>query len=211
MTCEHDWAPNSHTRAPGVAAIAGHIACSVDREETKMPTNESTARASTKQGNSHGVFAGYSPQDPMPLGGYATLLGVWATGVGAFLAAFHKRLPARMPWSDVALLSVATHKVARIVTKDFVTSPLRAPFVRYQSSLGAGEVEEKARGTGLRRAVGDLLTCNWCIAPWIAATLAAGLVLRPRATRFLASIFSAVAVSDALQHAYNAEKRLSRS
>ena len=173
-----------------------------------MATTESSAGAPAIQSDGRGVFAGYSPKEPMPLGGYAALLGIWATGIGAFLAAFHKRLPTRMRWTDFVLLSIATHKLSRIVTKDFVTSPLRAPFVEYQKSAGGGEVEEKARGTGLRRAVGDLVTCNWCIAPWIAGAIAAGMVLRPRATRFLASIFGAVAISDALQYAYNAERRL---
>jgi Protein of unknown function (DUF1360) len=70
----------------------------------------------------------------MPLGGYATLLGIWGTEVGAFLAAFHKRLPKRMSWTDFVLLSVATHKLSRIVTKDWVTSLLRAPFVRYYNA-----------------------------------------------------------------------------
>lgn len=161
--------------------------------------------------NGAGVFAGYSPDEPVPLGGYAMLAGIWGAGVAAFLAACGDRLPRRTSWSDFALLAVATHKLARIVTKDWVTSPLRAPFVRYEKSIGAGEVEEKSRGGGLRRAIGDLLTCNWCIAPWIATLLGAGFVLRPRATRFLSMVFSAVAVSDALQHLYNAEKRLSAS
>jgi hypothetical protein len=160
--------------------------------------------------NGRGLFSGYSPQEPMPLGGYAALVGAWGTGVTAFLAAFHDRLPERMRWSDFALLSIATHKLARIITKDWVTSPLRAPFVRYEKSLGGGEVAEKARGSGLRRAIGDLLTCNWCIAPWIAAALAGGFVLQPRVARFVATMFSAVAISDALQHVYNAEKKLSR-
>jgi hypothetical protein len=156
------------------------------------------------------AFAGYSPNEPMPLAGYTALLGIWSTGVGAFLAAFSDRLPRRVSWSDFAVMSLATHKLARIVTKDFVTSPLRAPFVRYEKSAGGGEVVEKTRGSGsMRRAVGDLLTCNWCIAPWIAAALGAGFVLRPRVARFVATMFSAVAISDALQHAYNAEKKIS--
>lgn len=168
------------------------------------PTAKSRERA-----NGAGVFAGYSPDQPMPLGGYATLVGIWGAGVAAFLAACAGRLPKRTSWGDFALLAVATHKLARMVTKDGVTSPLRAPFVRYEKSIGGGEVEEQARGRGLRRAIGDLVTCNWCIAPWIAALLGAGFVVRPRATRFLTTVFGAVAVSDALQHLYNAEKRLS--
>ena len=161
----------------------------------------------TRSSNGAGIFTGYSPNEPTPLGGYAMLVGIWGAGVAAFLAAFADRLPRRVTWSDFAMMSLATHKLARIATSDWVTSPLRAPFVRYEKSAGAGEVVEKSRGTGLRRAVGDLVTCKWCIAPWIAAALGAGFVLAPRATRFLATVFGAVAISDALQHAYNAEKR----
>jgi len=157
-----------------------------------------------------GVFAGYSPNEPTPLAGYATLLGIWGAGVGAFTAVYARRLPAHVSWRDFALMSVATHKLARIVTKDWVTAPIRAPFVRYEKSAGGGEVEEKSRGRGLRRAIGDLLTCNFCIAPWIAAALGVGFIVQPRATRWLAMIFSAVAVSDALQHLYSAEKRLAQ-
>jgi len=161
-----------------------------------------------QESEKEGLFAGYSPEEPMPLAGYAALLGIWSAGVGAFLAVFSERLPTRVSWSDFAVMSLATHKLARIVTKDFVTSPVRAPFVRYKKTAGAGEVVEKARGSGMRRAIGDLLTCNWCIAPWIAGALGAGFVVRPKIARFVATLFSAVAISDALQHAYNAEKRL---
>jgi hypothetical protein len=163
-----------------------------------------------QQQQHEGPFSGYSPNEPMPLAGYATLVGAWSAGVAGFMAVFARRLPKRTSWSDYALLGIATHKLARIVTKDWVTSPLRAPFVRYQRSLGGGEVEEKPRGQGLRRAIGDLLTCNFCIAPWIAAALAAGFVVQPRATRFLATLFGVVTISDVLQHLYSAEKKLAQ-
>ncbi|MGE5186637.1 MAG: DUF1360 domain-containing protein [Acidobacteriota bacterium] len=157
------------------------------------------------------VAVEYSPNEPMPLRGYAALLGIWTAGVTTFVALYADRLPRRIAWGDFVLMSIATHKLARIVTKDWVTSPLRAPFVRYQKSIGGGEVEEKARGEGFRRAVGDLVTCNWCIAPWIAAALGAGFVLSPRITRFVSTLFGAVAISDVLQHLYAAEKKLSRA
>lgn len=78
---------------------------------------------------------------------------------------------------------VATHWLSRIITKDWVTIPVRAPFTRYRKSLPGGEVLEESRGKGLRRAVDDLPTCQFCIGPWVAGALAAGLVaatLSPR-------------------------------
>ena len=176
-----------------------------------MATSTDAQARTAGRTNDRGILSGYSPEEPMPLGGCATLLGAWSTGMAAFLAAFGDRLPRHVSWSDFALVSLATHKLSRIITKDWVTSPVRAPFVRYQKSIGGGEVDEKARGRGLRRALGELLTCHFCIAPWVAAALAGGFALKPRATRYMATVFGAVAISDALQNAYDSTKRLSRS
>jgi uncharacterized protein DUF1360 len=154
-----------------------------------------------------GLFAGYKGGEEMPLAGYATLLCVYNAALAAALLAAKQSgrdLPERTSYSDVLLLSIATHKLGRIITKDFITSPLRAPFTEYKDSGGGGEVNEKSRGKGLQRAVGDLLTCPWCIAPWVAGALAFGFVFKPRTTRFICQVFSAVAVSDFLQHTYNA-------
>ena len=148
--------------------------------------------------------------EPTPLGGYATLLGVWTGIFGSLLGAAVRsdRLPERVRAGDVVLLGVATHKLTRIVTKDWVTAPIRAPFVHYEGSAGGGEVKEKARGRGLRKAVGDLLTCPFCTGPWVAGALTAGLVAWPRATRAVAGAFAAVALSDLLHHAYDATRKL---
>jgi hypothetical protein len=156
-----------------------------------------------------GLFAGYKGGEEMPLAGYATLVGVYNAALAAALLAAKQSgrdLPERTSLSDLLLLGVATHKLGRIVTKDWVTSPLRAPFTEYKESAGGGEVNEKSRGEGLQRAMGDLLTCPWCIAPWVAGALAFGFVFKPRTTRFICSIFAAVTISDFLQHTYNVVK-----
>lgn len=150
-------------------------------------------------------FAGYGGED-MPLAGYSGLVAGYVAGAGGTLALLRGRLPDRLEAEDIVLLGVATHKLSRMLAKDWVTSPLRAPFTRYRKSLGGGEVSEEARGQGMRRALGDLLTCPWCLGPWVATALAMGLVLAPRATRMTAATFSAVAISDFLHHAYDATK-----
>lgn len=156
-----------------------------------------------------GFLAGYAGSDTMPLGGYAALLAAWSALFGTLwaLAIQRRRLPERPAAADVLLLGVATHKLTRILTKDWVTAPLRAPFVRYEESLGGGEVKETSRGHGLQRAVGDLLTCPFCTGPWVAGALMTTLVARPRAARTLAGTFAAVAVSDFLHQLYAAAKR----
>ena len=150
-----------------------------------------------------GLFAGYSKNE-RPLGGYAILVGVFTAGLSAALTADREaknKLP-ELNWAELILLGIATHKLSRIATKDLVTSPFRAPFVKFKKSAGAGEVEEEARGDGLREAVGDLITCPYCIAPWIASLLVFAHRRAPRSTRVIASIFSITAASDFLNQLY---------
>jgi hypothetical protein len=159
------------------------------------------------EGDSQESWRGYgAPKDVMPLGGYGVLVGIFGAGLAGFLAwaARNRRLPHRLGLRDALLLGVGTHKLTRIVTKDFVTSPARALFVEFKGSSLPGEVVEKSRGHGLRRAVGDLLTCEFCIAPWIAGGLLATHAVDPRVSRFLAGLFATVAISDFLNHAYTA-------
>lgn len=149
--------------------------------------------------------------DQLPIGGYATMLGVF---VGAFATlAFAARraevLPVRVPMPDVVLLGVATHKLTRIVARERVTIPLRVPFTHYEGSDGAGQVHEEPRGRGVQRAIGSMLTCQYCAGPWIATGLTAGLIFAPRITRLASAMFAMVALSDFLHQAYAGARRWS--
>jgi hypothetical protein len=139
---------------------------------------------------------------------YAALLGFYVASVAVLTGAAieQKRFPKRFSLLDLALLGIATHKLSRIIAKDRITGILRAPFVSYIRSAGAGEVEEEPRGRGIQRGIGQLISCPYCMAPWCAMALAFGLVFAPRATRFFAGILASVAISDFLQRAYLAAK-----
>jgi hypothetical protein len=142
------------------------------------------------------------------LGEYATLLGFYVASVAVLtgLAMEKNRLPKRWSLLDLALLGIATHKLSRIVAKDRITGILRAPFVCYIRSAGAGEVEEEPRGHGIQRGIGHLVSCPYCMAPWCTTALAFGFLFAPRATRFFAGILTSVAASDFLHRAYLAAK-----
>jgi hypothetical protein len=147
----------------------------------------------------------YSPDDPKPLGGYAVLLMVFS-GLVALLTALRIRSrrdwPQQIPAQDIALLSVATFKLSRLITKDKVTAAIRAPFTEYTGDGGPAEVEEKPRGEGLHRAVGELLVCPYCVAQWVATGLLAAYVWQPRLTRTAASLFAVVTGADYMQQAW---------
>jgi hypothetical protein len=150
--------------------------------------------------------AQYRDGEDRPLGGYLAVMGIYSTGVGAVALAgrlLGRRVPVEVsPW-DLAQITVATHRIARTISKDPVTSPIRAPFTRYQGVSAAAELKEDVRShSTLQHSIGELLSCPMCLAQWVATALTAGLVLSPRATRLVAATFTAVAGADFLQYLY---------
>lgn len=53
--------------------------------------------------------------------------------------------------------------------------------------------------SGPKRAIGELLSCPFCLSQWTAAGLVLGLAAAPRPTRFVASVLAVTGASDALQ------------
>lgn len=155
------------------------------------------------------LISGYSPHEHETLGSYTLLTGIFGTGfTGSLIAAYKVRgeLPERYGVLDMIAVGLATHKLARLITKDKVTGFIRAPFVEYEEAAGQGEVSENPRGTGLRYATGELLICPYCVSQWIVGALAVGMVGAPRFTRLISFIYTAETVADFLQLAYVASK-----
>ena len=158
------------------------------------------------QTDDSGPVSGYS-HEHRPLGGYTALTaGFGIAFAGSLVAASRRRggLPERPDVFDVVTAGIATHKLTRLISKDKVTSFLRAPFVRYEESAGHGEVDEEPRGTGLRLATGELLVCPYCLGQWVAGAFAVGHVGAPRLTRLIAFMYTAETISDFMQLGYNA-------
>jgi hypothetical protein len=92
--------------------------------------------------------------------------------------------------------------LSRVITKDSVTAVLRAPFTHFQEAAGEGEVNEDVAGKGFRHAVGELLTCPFCAAQWVATGLVAGSVVSPVLTTAVISVSAAARASDYLNLVY---------
>jgi hypothetical protein len=148
----------------------------------------------------------YSNGEDRPLRGYIALLGIYSGGtVGAGLVAKALGRSAPKPLTPLELgqLVLATHKLARIVSKDPITSPLRAPFTEYDGLSAPAELKENVRSHGtLGHSIGELLTCPMCLAQWVATAFVLGLSFAPALTRAALATFSAVAGADFLQHVY---------
>ena len=158
----------------------------------------------------------YAPHEHRPLDGYLVTMGAFGTLAASLAAAARlteRPIPDRPAAADVVLISIATHKLSRLLAKDSVTSPLRAPFTRYAEPGGSAEVNEEVRdqGSSVRHAIGELVSCPFCLGIWVATGLTGGLVLAPRLTRLAATALTATAASDFLQMAYSVAKESAES
>ena len=174
-------------------------------EEPTGQNTEQNVGQDTGQDTGQSGGQKYDERGAVPVLGYAVIAGTYAAACGAFVLLARRRgvvLPERVPPWDVALLGVATYKTARLLTKDKITSFLRAPFSRRSHDTTAGEVSDEPRGRGLTLAMGDLVTCPFCTASWTATGLLGSYVLAPRATRLIGAGFGAMAVADWLQYAW---------
>jgi hypothetical protein len=130
-----------------------------------------------------------------PLPEYAALTAAFGAVLGGFLVVAGRRLPERIAFGDVVRIGLASYKIGRLVAKDEVTSWVRAPVTR-----DADASEPKTQG--VERALGELVTCPYCVGVWAASGLSYALVLYPRQTRLVTTIFGAQAVADFLNAAF---------
>jgi hypothetical protein len=156
-------------------------------------------------------YSGYAPPaERPPLAAYATFAAVFHGAMAAAVASAKRSgrdLPERVQAGDIALIGTASYQLSRLIAKKKVTAFVRAPFTELEGKGGPAELEERPRGDGLRRAVGELLVCPYCLGLWASGAFHAGLLFAPRATRFSASVLTAMSISDLLQIAYRAAER----
>lgn len=128
-----------------------------------------------------------------------TLTGVFLGLLGLFSARLNDRgeeLELR-PF-DLLLLGLSTYRTGRLVAFERVTAPLREPFTETKpDDTGSGEVVV-ARGTGLQRVLGELISCPVCVGSWVAAGLVYGLHLAPRPTRVFLAVMSTTGAAELL-------------
>jgi hypothetical protein len=138
-----------------------------------------------------------------PYEAYAGIMGTFIAGLAAAGAAARAlgREPQSQSALDLAVLSAATFKASRTLTRDSVTSFIREPFV--EGDAVTGDAPEPA-GDGLQRAIGELITCSRCTGTWVAAMLTSTQILAPRFGRLLTWSLAAAAANDWLQAGFTA-------
>jgi hypothetical protein len=139
-----------------------------------------------------------------PLRGYlaVTALFVAATTIGLVGL---RRSRGKIPTPDLLdlfVLGAGTLRLSRLVSRDKVMSPVRAPFTEIERDKANGEARERARGSGAVRAIGELLTCPRCTAMWASGALCLTYFWAPDLGRSVGVILASAAVSDVANRAF---------
>lgn len=136
-------------------------------------------------------------EEQPPYSAYASIAGTFLGGLTAatLLARALDREPRELSALDLVALSAATFKLSRTISRDKVGSFMREPFVEGEAYDG----DERPAGTGMQRAIGELVTCTRCVGTWVAAGLGSAQVIAPRFGRLVTWTLAASAANDFLQ------------
>lgn len=136
---------------------------------------------------------------------YLTLIGIF---LGIF-AAFSRREQDKhrsvdISPMDLALLSLSTFRIGRLAAFDQVTQPLRAPFTETQPDEYGTSETVVAEGSGVRKALGELIACPTCIGTWAGAGQPYALRVAPKPTRLFLGFMGAIGAAELLNSANEA-------
>jgi hypothetical protein len=127
---------------------------------------------------------------------YAALSAGYGALLGALVLGARDRADP-MARGEIPALGLATFALAKLISKEKVESWVREPFVE-ETPHG-----RRPKGTGMRYAIGELLTCTRCVGAWSSLALVGLRVTHPREARVVTAVLASSALNDFLQTGFN--------
>jgi hypothetical protein len=128
---------------------------------------------------------------------YAALNAVFAALLAAVVVAARERTRASDPITtrDLAVTGAATFALSKVIARERIGTWVREPFVEEEHG-------RRPRGTRMRHAIGELLTCTRCVGAWSALGLIALRLTSPATGRVLNDVLAVSAMNDWLQASF---------
>ena len=129
---------------------------------------------------------------------YAALNAVFAALLAGVVVAARERNRESEPLTtrDLAVTGVATFALSKVIARERIGSWVREPFVDEEHG------SRRPRGTRLRHAVGELLTCTRCVGAWSALGLVGLRLTSPATGRVVNDVLAVSAMNDWLQASF---------
>jgi hypothetical protein len=123
---------------------------------------------------------------------YAAINAAWGALLTGVLLSTRSDAP---PASELPVFGLAAFALSKALAKEKVGSWARAPVV--------DERDGRPKGSRLRFAVGELVTCTRCLGTWSALGLVGLRVARPREGRIVAGVLATAGINDWLQAGFS--------
>lgn len=104
-----------------------------------------------------------------------------------------------LPLRELPMLGAAAFAMADVLAKQKVTTWLREPFVEESAEHRPVHPE----GSGLRHALGELLTCTRCVGAWCALGLVGLRIVSPPSGRAVSGVLATAGANHFLQAAFS--------
>jgi hypothetical protein len=136
---------------------------------------------------------------------YVTFVSLFLGLLGIFVSRERKERQGFDPRPrDIVLIALATFRAGRVTAFERVTEPFRDPVTEtVPDAYDVGEYVV-AEGTGVRKAIGELVSCPICVGTWVASGLVYGLRVAPGPTRLVAAILGVSGLAEMLNAATEA-------
>ncbi|QFT88430.1 Sporulation protein YjcA [Bacillus sp. THAF10] len=105
-------------------------------------------------------------------------------------------------WFWFLMLGLASFRITRLIVFDKIAGFIRKPFLEEREEQNEhGEIEEYIviKGKGLRRWMGELLSCYWCTGVWVTTGLFLLIMFYPMAGKPVLLIFAAAGVAGIIE------------
>src|SRR5688500_7176352 len=128
---------------------------------------------------------------------YAALNAVFAALLAGVVVATRERTRETEPLTsrDLAVTGAAAFALSKVIARERIGSWVRDPFVDEERG-------RRPRGTRLRHAVGELVTCTRCVGAWSALGLVGLRLVSPPTGRVVNDVLAVSAMNDWLQASF---------
>jgi hypothetical protein len=182
---------------PAWGAKNGRVAWATQTPMPSVQAFQSHLSSGAGNGYPRATVTAQSQRTPVSSTDYAALSAGWAALLGAVLVAARDKGDEPVQSIEILPIGLASFALAKLVAKEKVDAWVREPFVEEHAS------GPEPKGSGVRYAVGELITCTRCVGVWSALGLTALRVIRPREARVVNAVLGASAVNDVAQAGFS--------
>ena len=106
-----------------------------------------------------------------------------------------------MDFFSLCMLGLAAFRLTRLIVFDTITERLRMIFLEEvtENELEGETVYIVPRGKGVRKFIGELISCYWCTGIWVSGFLVAFYALYPMIAIWILAILSVAAVASVIE------------